>query len=372
MTERIKGRATARATREYQARHAAAAGHVRVASLAEPVALSSIGIGTYLGADDDETDARYAGAIDAALGLGINVVDTAVNYRCQRSERVIGRVLAAAIGAATVAREEIVVASKAGYVPFDGARPRNYPAYIQERFVEPGIIEAGALAGGVHCMSPRFLDHCIEQSRTNLGLDTIDIYYLHNPESHMEGITRPEWLGRVRRAFETLERAASDGRIGVYGTATWSGFRQPPGAPTHHSLAELVALAEAVGGSGHHFRVVQLPFNLGMVEAYADATQAIDGKPVSLLAAARHHGITVMASAPILQGQLTEGLDEEVRASLGLSTDAQRAVQFVRSTPGVTTALVGMSRAEHVAEIARVAAEPLLDDGAFQKLPWDE
>jgi aryl-alcohol dehydrogenase-like predicted oxidoreductase len=31
-----------------------------------------------------------------------------------------------------------------------------------------------------------------------------------------------------------------------------------------------------------------------------------------------------------------------------LQDDAQRALQFVRSTPGITTALVGMSRVEHV------------------------
>jgi aryl-alcohol dehydrogenase-like predicted oxidoreductase len=45
----------------------------------------------------------------------------------------------------------------------------------------------------------------------------------------------------------------------------------------------------------------------------------------------------------------------------GLSTSAQRALQFARSTPGVTTALVGMGRREHVAEnldVARVEPAP--------------
>src|SRR6476646_6569796 len=55
--------------------------------------LSSIGIGTYLGEADDETDARYAAAVSRAVELGANVIDTAANYRFQRSERAIGTAL---------------------------------------------------------------------------------------------------------------------------------------------------------------------------------------------------------------------------------------------------------------------------------------
>jgi aryl-alcohol dehydrogenase-like predicted oxidoreductase len=68
----------------------------------------------------------------------------------------------------------------------------------------------------------------------------------------------------------------------------------------------------------------------------------------------------VFASASLLQGRLAEGQPPQiVRHLSGLDTDAQRAIQFVRSTPGVTAALVGMSRIEHVEEnlagAARVA-----------------
>ena len=65
-----------------------------------------------------------------------------------------------------------------------------------------------------------------------------------------------------------------------------------------------------------------------------------------------------MASAPVLQGQLAERLPDELRAALGFDTDVQRALQFVRSTPGIGTALVGMKSAAHVEENARVAAVP--------------
>jgi predicted aldo/keto reductase-like oxidoreductase len=104
---------------------------------------------------------------------------------------------------------------------------------------------------------------------------------------------------------------------------------------------------------------VQLPFNLAMPEALVLENQPREGSLVSLVEAAGSLGVTVMASASILQGKVASGLPEHVREPLGsLSTDAQTALQFTRSTPGVTTALIGMSRRAHVEEnlqLARIA-----------------
>jgi len=66
-----------------------------------------------------------------------------------------------------------------------------------------------------------------------------------------------------------------------------------------------------------------------------------------------------MASASILQGRLAADLSDVIGGRLGeFRTDAQRANQFTRSTPGATTALVGMSRVAHVEENLEVAAVP--------------
>jgi aryl-alcohol dehydrogenase-like predicted oxidoreductase len=66
---------------------------------------------------------------------------------------------------------------------------------------------------------------------------------------------------------------------------------------------------------------------------------------------------------------VARNLPQEVREPLGgLATDAQTAIQFVRSTPGITTALVGMSRVAHVEEnlqLARIA--PVLSED-YQRL----
>src|SRR4051812_46754314 len=72
------------------------------------LAASSIGIGTYLGECDDADDSGYATAIRAALNAGVNVIDTSINYRCQRSERTIGKALAEAVSDGAVARDEVI------------------------------------------------------------------------------------------------------------------------------------------------------------------------------------------------------------------------------------------------------------------------
>lgn len=358
MADLVPGCATAAGTAAYRVRGAdrTAGGHFREH---DGRWLSSLGLGTYLGDDDEATDDLYRATVARALALGINVLDSAINYRSQRSERVIGQALREAFESDLVRREEVVVATKGGFLPFDGMRPHDVRAYVEATFVRPGVFTWDEFVAGCHCMTPRYLSDQLERSRRNLGLATIDVYYVHNPETQLGEVSREEFTRRIRAAFEALEAACADGRIGIYGTATWNGYRQKPDAADYLSLADLVAAARDVGGAGHHFRVLQLPYNLAMPEALTLANQRADGRTEPLLAAARDHGIYVMASASILQGRLARGLPAALGDQLaGLDTDAQRALQFVRSTPGIGTALVGMKRVAHVEENARVAQVP--------------
>src|SRR5687768_3403113 len=68
--------------------------------------VSSIGIGTYLGEMDEQTDRNYESSIARALQLGCNLIDTAINYRFQRSERNAGAALKKLIQEGTVSRDE--------------------------------------------------------------------------------------------------------------------------------------------------------------------------------------------------------------------------------------------------------------------------
>jgi len=332
--------------------------------------VSSIGLGTYLGDEDDATDRAYGAAIVDAANLGCNLFDTAINYRAQRSERVLGQALAALVAEGGFRREQLVVCTKGGYIPFDGSVPPDPSAYVRDTYVRPGILRPEDVVGA-HAMTPQWLKDQLGRSLANLGLASVDVYYVHNPEGQLATVPRPEFLRRIRAAFELLEQEVAAGRVGRYGVATWNGFRQPPESREHLSLAELVHEAEAVGGTGHHFKVIQLPYNLAMPEAYARATQEVDGERVTALEAARRLGIVAIASASILQGQLSRRLPTAVEEALpGLESAAARALQFVRSTQGVTAALVGMSRREHVAQnlaVARVEPTPAGVDSLFAR-----
>jgi aryl-alcohol dehydrogenase-like predicted oxidoreductase len=315
--------------------------------------MSSVALGTYLGESDDETDALYREAITRALESGINAIDTAINYRCQRSERAIGVALAAALEKGSIKRDEVVLCTKAGYVPLDGRPPASreaYLEYLKREYFDRGVLTPKDLISGGHALAPAFIEDQLQRSLGNLGVRRIDYFYLHNPEHQLEAISREELVRRLRDVFALLESRVSDGTIGAYGCATWNGFRLPAGSKGHLSLYELVGVAKDVAGDKHHFSIVQLPINLSMSEAVRVSTQRDSrGRLVRLTEAAIELGIDVVASAPLMQGQLTSGLPDQVR-ELFSGTDAQRALTFVRGVPGLLAAAVGMKHVRHVDE----------------------
>lgn len=316
--------------------------------------MSSLAHGTYLGESDDATDALYADAVRHSLTAGVNLIDTAINYRCQRSERVIGRVLQELIGEGALRRDEVVLCTKAGYIPLDGAPPASreeYADYVKREYLDAGVVGSQEIVGGGHSIAPGFLMDQLSRSMRNLGVQSIDCFYVHNPEQQLAAISPADLRGRLRAAFEVLEECVQNGKIGVYGCATWNGFRLPAGSQGHLSLFELAAIARDVGGDRHHFRVIQLPINLTMSEAVRVSTQRDPrGRLVHVLDAASELGIDIVASAPLLQGQLTRDLPAQVRELFPGTSDAQRAAAFVRGLPNVLAAAVGMKSVAHLEE----------------------
>jgi aryl-alcohol dehydrogenase-like predicted oxidoreductase len=347
INHRMRGRATPEATQRYAARFKgrAAPGHFRQA--AGQLLVSSIGIGTYLGEPDDATDRSYAEAIIAAVEGGINLIDSAINYRFQRSERSVGRALLS-LAAKGFSRQEIVLSTKAGFLTPDGAMPEDAEAYFSREFLARGIFRPEEIVAGCHCLAPRYLTDQLDRSLANFGVECVDIFYLHNPETQLSEISLERFRRRIAEAFQALEAAVADGKIGAYGLATWNSFREEPTAEGYLSLASIEQVAREVGGANHHFRFLQLPLNLAMPEALVRPNQIVAGKTMAIVQAARALGITLVTSAALLQGQLTRSLPPYIGKALGLESPSSQALQFARSVPGVTTALVGMSRVEHV------------------------
>lgn len=352
-TERIAGHATAAGTRRFADRFDSGFAPDFYRRTAQHLTFSSLGMGTYLGECDDEVDDRYIDVLAAGVARGLNVFDTAINYRCQRSERAVGRALKQVTSSGIASRDELIVCTKGGYVPLEGTPPESrdaYSAYLSREYFDAAVMTEKDLVAGGHCLTPGFIANQIERSRNNLGVDCIDLFYLHNPEQQLDTLDRPEFIKVMTDAFTELESQVSAGHITAYGCATWNGFRVFAANRNHLSLGELARIAHTAGGDQHHFRFVQLPVNLAMTEAIRAPTQADRGKNFSLLDLAFDLGISVVASAALMQAKLTGDLPAEVRDHFpGLATDAQRAVAFVRSLP-VISALVGTRSVSHLEE----------------------
>ena len=123
----------------------------------------------------------------------------------------------------------------------------------------------------------------------------------------------------IRAAFEFLESQVAAGRIRFYGMATWNGFRVPPDAPEYLSLAEIAGLAREVASEEHHFRFVQLPYNLGMPEALSVSNQKVDGEEMPMVEAARRLGIALVPEGRRLFPSLT--VEENLRVGAHLRKD---------------------------------------------------
>ena len=349
----LVGRATAKGTARHAERYAERRGEAFHRPFDRSLHVSALGLGTYLGECDTTDDARYEAVARAALERGINMLDSAISYRCQRSERVVGRAMRAAIAGGIVARDEFVLSTKGGYIPLEGQAPssrEDYHAFLQREYFANGIVSPDDVIADAHSLAPGFLADQLRRSRENIGVETIDVYYVHNPEQQLDVIKSSQLLDRLREAFAMLESRCDAGDIARYGCATWNGFRAARGTRGHLELAEVVAAARDVGGEDHRFRVVQLPINLAMPEAVRLSTQRVRGRDMPFLHAAAELGVSVVASASLLQARLTSGLPPQVREALpGFATDAQRALSFVTSLP-VSAALVGMRSIAHLDE----------------------
>ena len=307
---------------------------------------TKFGLGTYRGSCDDYADASLDATISEALARGIRHFDTAINYRCQRAERVLGHALRRAFAAGATQRRECRVSSKAGFVPWDGVPPSNEAAHDWRTVIDAGLAVPEQLTSEGHCIAPTYLAWSFRQSLENLGLDYLDCLYIHNPEAQLAIASHETVYARLQAAFELLETFVTSGRLGAYGISTWAGLRVPCDHPEHLSLQRIVDAASAVTKQ-NHFRYVQAPLNLLMPEAATAQTQecyGIEGQRASLLSVAARLGISVVVSAPLHGGALRQR--------------ATAALDFVRSLPNIDCVLVGARRPSDVELPARLFSMP--------------
>ena len=332
----------------------------------EDLHLSNVGIGTYLGNPDSQTDELVKNAVKQSVLSGVNVIDTAINYRAQKAERSVGKALSELIQEGKITRNQVFISSKNGYVTNDADIQEDFMEYVMRELGKTGIVKEGDITSGYHCMTTAYLSDQLDRSLKNLDLECIDLMYLHNGiEGQIKDISKDEFLEKLKSVFELYEQKRDEGKIKFYGMATWECFRVKDNDPQHLSLEDIVEMAKKIGGDDHGFKFIQLPYNMNYDQALLGKNQIIQNKPVSILESAVTLGIGVFTSVPFMQGRL---LAPGIMPEFSDLKSSLRALQFIRSSPGVLAPLVGQKSAEHVSENLEIMQIPPLSNDDFVEL----
>jgi len=328
--------------------------------------LSNVGVGTYLGEPDSKTDEMVTEAVKKSILSGVNVIDSAINYRSQKAERSVGKAISELITDGKISRDQIFLSSKNGYVTNDADVKLGFWEYVKQEYTEKGIVSEGDITSGYHCMTTSYLSDQLDRSLKNLDVECIDLMYLHNAvEGQIKDVSREQFLENLKSVFELYEQKCDEGKIQFYGMATWECFRVASDNAQYLSLEETVNLAQKIGGDNHGFRFIQLPFNMHYDQALLAKNQTLSNQSISILEAAVTLGIGVFTSVPFMQGRL---LAPGAMPEFSDLKPSLRALQFIRSSPGVLAPLVGQKSMEHVSENLEIMKIPALSDVEFLEL----
>lgn len=238
--------------------------------------------------------------LEAAWDAGIRYYDTAPHYGIGTSERRLGAFLA------TKPREEYVVSTKAGrlLVPnedyageLDTAHDFHVPATVRRHWDA----------------SPDGIRRSLEESLERMGLDRIDLLYLHDPDRSedpdrelqsgsdginalkAEGLVRASGLGSM--SAETLARGAESGELDVLMVAGRLTLLEQP------ALADTIPACERTGTG----IVAASVFNSGLLARenpadnpryeYGEAPSEILAKATRIAEISRSHGVPLPAAA---------------------------------------------------------------------------
>jgi aryl-alcohol dehydrogenase-like predicted oxidoreductase len=295
-----------------------------------------IGGSMWLGAEDDES----IQALNRAIDLGVNFIDTAAAYGNGHSEKLVGQVV-------RERDERIVVASK---IP-----PKN------GRWPAPDGVDPDDAFPADHVRK------WTERTLSNLGMDVLDVQQFH--------VWSDEWVGRGSW-LEGVQALKDDGKIRFFGVSI-----------NDHQPSNAIELVET-----------------GVVDTVQVIYNVFDQSPEDrLLAACEQNDVGVIVRVPFDEGALTgrvgagsvfpegdfrndyfrgdrlEQVDEHVEAilsDLGITREdlPEVALRYVLSQPAVSTVIPGMRTVRNVERNAAVGDGAGLPEEQVEALKahrWD-
>jgi uncharacterized protein YyaL (SSP411 family)/aryl-alcohol dehydrogenase-like predicted oxidoreductase len=290
----VPGRATTEGTERYAARHASLGSHAFGKLGDTGLTVSRFGFGGYR--VDDRSD-EHRSAMTLALTSGVNLIDTSTNYADGHSEQLVGSVLGTLLREGRLGRDEVVVVTKIGYVQgraLETAKSRDRPF--------PEMVTLGEDL--LHCIHPEWLEAQLTDSLARMGLETVDVCLLHNPEYFLTKGTgygenleaaRTEFYRRLGAAFGHLEAETRRGRVSYYGVSSNTAI-EPSADRDATDLSRMIEAARGGAGSGNRFRVLEVPMNL--LESGAFLEKSVAGGR-STLEYASAQGIAVLVNRPL-------------------------------------------------------------------------
>ncbi len=281
-------------------------GYTTMASTA--LTTSRLGFGGYR---IDISSDEHRQALTKALREGCNLIDTSTNYADGGSERLVGRVLGELIKGQELTREEVIVVSKIGYV--QGQNLKRAEAREKASNPFPEMVKYGE--GIWHCLHPEFLEEQLTLSLDRLGLATLDVCLLHNPEYFLSDAKnrklavdaealkalRATFYQRLQQAFVYLEKQVATGRIQYYGVSSNTCTTKPDDLEAT-SLSRMLSAAQAAAKeleqTNHHFRMLQLPMNLFESGAVLTPNTGTEDKQ-TVLELAQEQNIPILVNRPL-------------------------------------------------------------------------
>ena len=266
--------------------------------------MSKLILGTHLGDFSDEVSFSYRQAVSFALQNGINAIDGAINYRGMRSEKDEGTAIQQLIHDGKLKREDVCVSSKAGLLFGDITEKLNPRMYLEKILKPQGISETDFYEydGLYQTLNPVFFEIALEKSRRNLGLDTIDIHYIHIPEITRSGIALADFYDRMEQLFRWYEGKVQEGKIRQFGIALEFMGNEPGKSRWHFELEELMNRALKAGNGRTHFKHVIYEYNVLCPYPVTAASQTVENRVISLTEACRRLGLETEASMPFAMG----------------------------------------------------------------------
>ncbi len=313
-TQGMPGKATPQGTGNYVAKILASArashpsSHGYTALGSTGLTTSRIGFGGYrisLGVED------HRKALEKALEEGCNLIDTSTNYADGESERLVGTVVKDLVAKKIIAREEMIIVSKIGYVQGNNLSRAQAREEAGKPF--PEMVKYGE--GIWHCLHPEFLEEQLTLSLDRLGLAALDVCLLHNPEYFLSDAKnrhpsidpirledlRQEFYRRLEQAFIYLEAQVAAGRVQYYGVSSNTCTTKSNDAEATSLSRMLKAAQSAAQKSGqihHHFCVLQVPMNLFEADALLTHNTGPE-QSQSVLTLARETDIAVLVNRPL-------------------------------------------------------------------------